>query len=87
MMNRISSIFEEISNTVPEKSKLDYINMRGMNVISSVNNLMAFIDETLDEDDAEFIKRRIMISIKNGNDKKFKTGIQRLKSENKDENS
>ena len=77
MQRRTKSLLQEINEVIPPKNKGMVIESRGQHLISTVTNLIDMIYETYDKEIALDIHRRLLISIKNQDPKKFLTGIKR----------
>ena len=78
MKKQTRSILQEL-NTVYRAKDLDHvIEAKGSNIIESAINLLAVINEKYDPETAQELERRFINSIRNGDSKKFKTGIKKI---------
>ena len=83
MKRKTRSLFEEIQNldqTLVDKDH--FVKARFENIVASINNIQVFIKESYEEDVANDLLRRMALSIKSGNPKKFLKGLEQL-NENK----
>ena len=78
MKKRTRSILEELNNLDRSKSRDLLIETSGSNIIESAINLLNKIQNTYDEDTAGELERRFLNSIKSGDSRKFKRGIQKI---------
>jgi hypothetical protein len=79
MRRRTRSILEELSNIRVEERGDDFIQTTGTNIIDSAVNLLEQIHNIYDADEAIDLERRLINSIKAGNSKKFKVGVEKIK--------
>lgn len=77
----MSNILNDLSNYIPTKDKHIIIEERVKNAIASVKNVMELIDDNFSSDDANELKRRIYLSIKNDDIEKFTRKIREMKKE------
>ena len=83
MQKRTRSILEELSSMSVQRDKSSLIESRANNVISSAINLLNYIRENYDEDQALELERRLLNSIRSQDPQKFTRGVRRLgKNEN-----
>ena len=80
MQRKTKSLLQEINEVIPAKNKQVVIESRGQHVIHTVINLIGILYETYDQEIALDLHRRLLISIKNQDPKKFLTGMKRAKS-------
>lgn len=78
MKKRTHSILQELSNINTRKNYDFMIDSTGMNIIESAINLLNRIGSTYDEDTAGELERRFINSIKSGDPRKFKRGMQKI---------
>jgi predicted secreted Zn-dependent protease len=84
MRKKTRSILEELSSFRPKERSDEFIQTSGNNIIESAINLLTRIHETYDSQTAIELERRFINSIKAGNPKKFRSGIDRIiESKNK----
>lgn len=79
MKKRTRSILEELNNLHSKDRSEDFIQTRGANIIESAINLIEKIYEMYDNETALDLERRLLNSIRAGNSKKFRTGIEKIK--------
>lgn len=79
MRKRTRSILEELNNLHRDDRSDDFIQTTGTNLIESAVNLIDKIYDTYDKETALDLERRLLNSIRAGNSKKFKTGVQKIK--------
>ena len=78
MKKRTRSILEELNNLDRTKSNDHLIEASGSNIIESAINLLNKISKTYDETTAGELERRFINSIKSGDPRKFKRGVQKV---------
>lgn len=85
MKKRTRSILEELNNLDRSKSNDLLVEASGSNIIESAINLLNKISNTYDADTAGELERRFLNSIRSGDPRKFKRGIQKvIESKNND---
>lgn len=77
---KFSSIVEELANSVPQKNKDLFVESRAQQVIASAVNLIKLIQENYDEELAGDLTRRLLNSIKSGDEQKFRRKIQQIRA-------
>ena len=83
MQKRTRSILEELSSMSVQRDRSSLVESRANNVISSAINLLNYIRENYDEDQALELERRLLNSIRTQDPQKFTRGVRRLgKNEN-----
>lgn len=78
MKKRTRSILEELNNLERARNSDLLIETTANNIIESAINLLNRISNTYDETTAGELERRFINSIKSGDPKKFKRGIQKV---------
>ena len=78
MKKRTRSILEELNNLDRARNNDLLIETTGSNIIESAINLLNKISNTYDETTAGELERRFLNSIKSGDPKKFKRGLQKI---------
>lgn len=78
MKKKTRSILEELSSFRPSHHSDEFIQTTGNNIIESAINLLTRIHETYDQETALDIERRFINSIRAGNSKKFRTGLDKI---------
>jgi len=85
MRKRTRSILEELNSLSLSRSNDHLIESSGSNIIESAINLLNKISNTYDSDTAGELERRFINSIRSGDPRKFKRGIQKvIESKNND---
>jgi len=85
MKKRTRSILEELNNLDRARNNDLLIEATGSNIIESAINLLNKISNTYDETTAGELERRFLNSIKSGDPRKFKRGIDKvIESKNND---
>lgn len=79
MRKRTRSILEELNNLHRVNRGEEFIQTTGINIIESAINLLSKIQETYDSDTAADLEKRFLSSIKAGNSRKFKTGVDKIR--------
>lgn len=72
------TLLDSIFNYTPEKSKLQNFSTKADHAINSVINLLEYIDTEFRQDDADDLKKRLFLSIKNRDYKKFQRGLDNI---------
>ena len=79
MKKRTRSILQELNTVGRSKKNNDHlIEATGNNIIESAINLLNRISDTYDENTASELERRFINSIKSGDPRKFRRGIQKV---------
>lgn len=78
MRKRTRSILEELNNLGRAKDNDHLIETTANNIIESAINLLNRISKTYDENTAGELERRFLNSIKSGDPRKFKRGMQKI---------
>lgn len=78
MRKRTRSILEELNNLHRVNRGEEFIQTTGINIIESAVNLMAKIHETYDANTAAELEKRFLSSIRSGNSRKFKVGVDKI---------
>jgi len=84
MKKRTRSILEELNNLDRGRNNDHLIEATANNIIESSINLLNRISNTYDETTAGELERRFLNSIKSGDPRKFKRGIQKVIESKKD---
>lgn len=78
MRKRTRSILEELNSLNLSRDTDRMIESSASNIIESAINLLNRIGNTYDDTTASELERRFLNSIKSGDPKKFKRGIQKV---------
>jgi hypothetical protein len=85
MRKRTRSILEELSSFRQTNNNDHLVQSTGNNLIESCINLLNLIAESYDPETASELERRFINSIRSGDPRKFKRGIDKIvESKNKD---
>jgi|TARA_B100001105_G_C22397522_1_gene447524 hypothetical protein len=79
MKKRTRSLLEEINSLAPVKSKTAILESKGNNAISSIINILEMIESNYDDDTAQDLTKRIMLSIKNRDPERFNRGVKKIR--------
>jgi predicted secreted Zn-dependent protease len=79
MKKRTRSLLEEINSLAPKKDKTALLESKGNNAISSIINILEMIDSNYDNDTAQDLTKRIMLSIKNRDPERFNRGVKKIR--------
>ena len=79
MKKRTRSLLEEINSIAPKTDKSQLLESRGNNAINAVINLLEMIETSYDEETAQDLIKRVMLSVKNRDTDRFNRGIKRLR--------
>jgi predicted secreted Zn-dependent protease len=79
MKKRTRSLLEEINSLAPKKDKTALLESKGNNAISSIINILEMIDSNYDNDTAQDLTKRIMLSIKNRDPERFNRAVKRIR--------
>lgn len=72
------NLLDSIVNYTTEKDALQSFSNRADHAINSVINLLEYIDSEFNSTDAEDLKKRLYLSIKNRDYKKFQRGLENI---------
>jgi hypothetical protein len=78
MKKRTRSILEELTHISTRRDEDLMIDSTGANIIESAINLLNRIGRNYDETTAGELERRFVNSIKSGDPRKFKRGMQKI---------
>ena len=78
MQKRTRSILEELSSMSVQRDRSSLIESRANNVISSAINLLNYIKENYDAEQAAELERRLLNSIRTQDPQKFTRSVRRL---------
>ena len=81
MQKRTRSILTELDELLTHKDKDNLLESRANNIINGAINLIKYIRENYDAEQALELERRLLNAIKGQDPAKFARGIRRLKDE------
>ena len=82
MQKRTRSILDELDGLLSHRDKDNLVESRAGHVIQGAINLINYIRENYEPDQADELERRLLNSIRGQDPEKFKRGVRRLRSEN-----
>ena len=81
LQNRARSILDELDTLFVHKDRENLVESRATHVIQGAINLINYIRENYDAEQAGELERRLLNSIRTQEPEKFKRGVRRLRSE------
>ena len=81
MQKRTRSILDELDSLLVHKDKDNLVESRANHVIQGAINLINYIRENYDTDQASELERRLLNSIRSQDSSKFSRGVRRLRNE------
>ena len=81
MQKRARSILDELDTLITHKDRESLVESRAVNVIAGAINLINYIRENYDAEQAGELERRLINSIRAQEPEKFKRGVRRMRSE------
>jgi len=82
VQRRTRSILEELDTFRSPKDRENLVESRANHVIQGAINLINFIRENYESEQADELERRLLNSIKAQDSTKFSRGVKRIKNEN-----
>ena len=81
MQKKARSILDELDTLIVHKDRENLVESRASNVIAGAINLINYIRENYDAEQAAELERRLLNSIRTQEPEKFKRGVRRMRSE------
>ena len=81
MQKRTRSILDELDSLLVHKDKDNLVESRANHVISGAINLVNYIRENYDAEQASELERRLINSIRSQDSTKFTRGVRRMRNE------
>lgn len=81
MQKRARSILDELDTLIVHKDRENLVESRASNVIAGAINLINYIREQYDPEQAAELERRLINSIRTQEPEKFKRGVRRMRGE------
>ena len=81
MQKRTRSILSELDELLTHKDKENLLESRANNIINGAINLIKYIRENYDAEQAGELERRLLNAIKGQDPAKFTRGIRKIKDE------
>ena len=83
MQKKTRSILEELETLGLQRDKHNLIESRAQHIIQGAVNLIKFIRENYNVEQADELERRLINSIKQQDVSKFSRGVKKIQNENK----
>lgn len=77
----LEELLDDRKTSDVSKSKL--VEEKANHIISSAINLVNLIEESFDTEESEDLKKRLLLSVKNKDPRRFERGINKLKEQKK----
>jgi hypothetical protein len=81
LQKRARSILDELDTMLTHKDRENLVESRASHVIQGAINLINYIRENYNAEQADELERRLLNSIRTQEPEKFKRGVRRMKSE------
>jgi len=81
LQKRARSILDELDTLIVHKDRENLVESRASNVIAGAINLINYIRENYEPEQAAELERRLINSIRTQEPEKFKRGVRRMRSE------
>ena len=81
MQKRARSILDELDTMLTHKDRENLVESRASHVIQGAINLINYIRENYNAEQADELERRLLNSIRTQEPEKFKRGVRRMRSE------
>ena len=81
MQKRTRSILDELDSLLVHKDKDNLVESRANHVVSGAINLVNYIRENYDAEQAAELERRLINSIRSQDSTKFTRGVRRMRNE------
>jgi hypothetical protein len=81
LQKKTRSILDELDTLITHKDRENLVESRAAHVIQGAINLINYIRENYDAEQADELERRLVNSIRTQEPEKFKRGVRRIKSE------
>jgi len=82
LQKRARSILDELDTLLVHKDRENLVESRAAHVIQGAINLIKYIQENYEPEQAMELERRLLNSIRTQEPEKFSRGIRKIKSEN-----
>lgn len=82
MQKRTRSILDELDSLLTHKDKQNLVESRANHVIQGAINLVNYIRENYDAEQAADLERRLINSIRSQDAAKFTRGVRKIRNEN-----
>lgn len=82
MQKKTRSILDELAHLPVSRDRENLVESRATHVISGAINLINYIKENYDEEQAAELERRLLNSIRAQDPAKFTRGVRRFKNDN-----
>lgn len=78
LSKRLSSLLDELSDGVPTRDLDLFIESRAQQLVASATHLLKLINESYDDETAADLQKRLINSIRSGDEMKFRRGIRHV---------
>jgi predicted transcriptional regulator len=82
LQKKTRSILDELAHLPVSRDRENLVESRATHVISGAINLINYIKENYDEEQAAELERRLLNSIRSQDPAKFSRGVRRFKNDN-----
>ena len=82
MQKRTRSILDELDSLLTHRDKQNLVESRANHVIQGAINLVNYIRENYDAEQAAELERRLLNSIRSQDASKFTRGVRKIRNEN-----
>jgi CRISPR/Cas system type I-B associated protein Csh2 (Cas7 group RAMP superfamily) len=79
LQRKTRSILEELESLRLNRDREQLVESRASHVIQGAINLLSFIKENYTSEQAEELKKRLLLSIRNEDSEKFEKGVKKFK--------
>lgn len=81
MQKQARSILDELDTLITHKDRESLVESRAVNVIAGAVNLLNYIREHYEPEQADELERRLLNSIRGQDPEKFKRGVRKIRNE------
>ena len=81
MQKRARSILDELDTLITHKDRENLVESRAVNVIAGAVNLLNYIREHYEPEQADELERRLLNSIRGQDPEKFRRGVRKIRNE------
>jgi hypothetical protein len=81
LQKQARSILDELDTLITHKDRESLVESRAVNVIAGAVNLLNYIREHYEPEQADELERRLLNSIRGQDPEKFKRGVRKIRNE------
>jgi hypothetical protein len=81
LQKRARSILDELDTLITHKDRENLVESRAVNVIAGAVNLLNYIREHYEPEQADELERRLLNSIRGQDPEKFRRGVRKIRNE------